>query len=96
MISYLMCEVYFQILTSVLKENTIAVMMVFVIIPGDRTTVNVNRDILETEGIAKVYNYNYILRQSVINNSFSVKVYRSRITTVRVIIESFKFLIQTE
>ena len=44
----------FQMLTSVLRAHIIVVMMLCATIPKDRTTVHVNLDILEMDGIAKV------------------------------------------
>ena len=41
----------FQISTSVLQENTIAVLTLCVITPRDRITVRVGRDIMEMDGI---------------------------------------------
>ena len=45
---------YFQILTSVPRESTTAVLMLCATIPRDRTTVHANLDIMEMDGIAKV------------------------------------------
>ena len=44
----------FQILTSVPRESTTAVLMLCATIPRDRTTVRANLDILEMEGPAEV------------------------------------------
>ena len=44
----------FQILTSVPRESTTAVLMLCATIPRDRTTVHANLDILEREGPAEV------------------------------------------
>ena len=41
-------------LTNVPKDNTTAVLMLCATIPRDRTTVHVNLDILEMDGLAKV------------------------------------------
>lgn len=41
-------------LMSVLQENTTAVLMQSAITPRDRTTVRVNLDILEMDGLVKV------------------------------------------
>ena len=48
---------FFQTLTSVLRESTIAVLMVCATITRDRTTVHVNLDILEMDKHAKVTNF---------------------------------------
>ena len=45
---------FFQTLTSALRESTTAVLMVCATIPRDRTTVHVNLDILEMDGLAEV------------------------------------------
>ena len=44
----------FQMMTSVLRENTTAVLMLCVTIPRDRTTVHVNLDIREMDCPAEV------------------------------------------
>ena len=49
----------FQMMTSVLKESTTAVLMLCVKIPKDRTTVHVNLDILEMDCPAQV-NHNHL------------------------------------
>ena len=49
----------FQMMTSVLKESTTAVLMLCVTIPRDRTTAHANLDILEMDKHAKV-NHNHL------------------------------------
>ena len=49
----------FQMMMSVLKGSTTAVLMLCVTIPKDRTTVYVNLDILEMDRLAKV-NHNHL------------------------------------
>ena len=46
---YLINEGFFQMLMSVLQENTVAVLMLIVTIPMDRTAVHVNLDTTEME-----------------------------------------------
>ena len=50
---------FLQMLTSVLRESTTAVLMLCVTIPRDRTTVHANLDILEMDCPAQV-NHNHL------------------------------------
>ena len=50
---------FLQMLTSVSRESTTAVLMLCVTIPRDRTTVHANLDILEMDRLAQV-NHNYL------------------------------------
>ena len=45
---------HFQMLKNVPKDNTTAVLKLCATIPKDRTTVHVNLDILEMDGLVKV------------------------------------------